>query len=295
MTIAKGWNRCAGLAVVLTAAVAAGQQARFAEPAAAAVAQGDPVSLALVDADGARPWTEHQAEYFLARTAWSQENRDVVPLAPLSRGLEATWVADEPGVLLLGADLVPREETVGVGSFASFIERVLPATRRRALDGLLVADDPEGTVIVRRVESCKALVRVEAGDAEPVSIATSKTGQVVEIRPLMDPTAIVPGGDLAVRVYSRVPGPADGLVIATNVTTGETVRARTNETSLAVIPIGNAGRWRLEFHAIEPLEDAAEDDAEGTAEWAVHTATLTFDVAAEQKMDAEQIGSGVAR
>ena len=232
MTLGNGLYRCAGLtcAVLLTATAAMGQQARFVEPAAAEVARGEAVSLSLVDADGAQSWTEHGAEYFFTRTAWSQENRDAVPVAPLSRGLEATWVAGEPGVLLLGVDLVVREETVSAGSFASFVERVLPATRRGALDGLLTSDDPEGTVVVRRVESCKALVRVEAGDSAPVSIATSKTGQVVEIRPLMDPTAIVPGSDLAVRVYSRVPGPADGLVIATNVTTGEIVCADRHET-----------------------------------------------------------------
>lgn len=281
MTLRNGCFRGAGLAgalVVLMATAAMGQQARFAEPAAAEVARGEAVSLSLVDADGAQSWTEHGAEYFLARTAWSQDNRDAVPVAPLSRGLEATWVAGEPGVLLLGVDLAARDETVSTGSFVSFVERVLPASRRGALGGLLATDDPEGMVVVRRVESCKALVRVEEGDDAPVSIATSKTGQVVEIRPLMDPTAIVPGSDLAVRVYSRVPGPADGLVIATNVTTGETVRAPTNATSLAVIPIGEAGRWRLEFHAVEPAEAGADTDEEGTAEWTVHTATLTFDV-----------------
>lgn len=288
MTLENGRYRCAQLAgavVLLTAAAAVGQQARFAEASDAEVGLGDAVSLSLVDADGARLWSEHRAEYFLARTAWSQENRDAVPVAERSGGLEAAWVADEPGVLLLGVDLAPVDETVSAGSFASFLERVLPATRRGALDGLLRTDDVEGAVVVRRVESCKALVRVEGGDAEPVSIATSKTGQVVEIRPLMDPTAIVPGSDLAVRVYSRVPGPADGLVIATNVTTGEIVRAPTNGTSLVVVPIGGAGRWRLEFHAVEPLEAAAGTEGDGAAEWAVHTATLTFDVVAEREVE----------
>ncbi|MFG0259085.1 MAG: hypothetical protein ACF8LK_01925, partial [Phycisphaerales bacterium JB041] len=217
-----------------------------------------------------------------------QVTRDALPVAPLSGGLGVSWVASEPGVLLLGADLEPRDETVSSGSFASFLERVLPASRRAALAGLLEADGPRGDVKVHRVESWKALVRVEARDAEPVSIATSKTGQAVEIRPLMDPTAIVPGSDLAVRVYSRVPGPADGLVLATNVTTGEVVRAPTNETSLAVVPIDEPGRWRLEFHAVEPRE-AGPAGGDGP-EWAVHTATLTFDVVAATKTAEEGEG-----
>ncbi|QKK06971.1 MAG: hypothetical protein HND58_01535 [Planctomycetota bacterium] len=47
-------------------------------------------------------------------------------------------------MLLLGVDLAPVDETVSAGSFASFLERVLPATRRGALDGLLRTDDVEG-------------------------------------------------------------------------------------------------------------------------------------------------------
>ncbi len=254
-----------------------GQETRFLEPADATVALGERVSLAFVASDVAQEWTGLGVEYFFARTAWTQENRDSVSVAADSGGLAAAWVAGEPGVLLLGVDLAARVETVSAESFAAFVRRVLPASRRGDLVGLLESGRAEGTVAVQRVESGKALVRVEAGGSDPVSIATSKTGQAVEIRPLMDPTAIELGSDLAVRVYSRVPGPSDGVVIATNTTTGEVVRAPTNETSLAIIPIESAGKWRLEFHAVDVAAAGLGGDGEGEhADWIVHTATLTF-------------------
>lgn len=264
-------------AVLSTATATLGQEARFLEAADGTVAQGDRVSLRFVADQTAQEWSGLGVEYFFARTAWSQENRDAAPVVDDAEDLAASWVADEPGVLVLGVDLAPRVDVVSAEGFLAFVRRVLPAARREALDGLLGAIAGDGTVAVRRVESGKALVRVEAGGSDPVSIATSKTGQAVEIRPLMDPTVLEVGSDLAVRVYSRVPGPSEGLVIATNAATGEVVRAPTNEFALAVIPIEHAGRWKLEFHAVDVGQSGpASVENNVPADWTVHTATLTF-------------------
>lgn len=250
--------------LVIAPAGANAQTVRTMEPSAGTAAVGETVRLRLSDSrTGAVPWTEAPVEHFFARTSWTQHNRDEVQAA--GEGPEALWPADRPGVLMLGCDLEPREERVTAQAFAAFAERVLPASRARALQTAEAA----GEVLLRRAESSKALVRVIGqGAADAASIATSKSGQRVEIRPLMDPTAIEPGSDLAVRVYAQIPGPDDGVVIATNTTTGQVLRAPTNDTSLAVVPIAAPGRWVLEFHAISP-------DGGG---WLVHSATLSFDV-----------------
>ena len=247
------------------------QEALFLEPASAVVARGERVELtAAVGVGGgegvARAWPAERIHHFFARTAWTQENRDT--LAAGQDGLTAGWAAELPGVMVLGCDLSPRVEVVPGESFSAFVGRVLPSSRRAAFGALPAA----GEVSVRRVESAKALVRVEAAGEQPVSVATSKTGQAVEIRPLMDPTALAPGGDLLLKIYAAIPGPAAGVVLATNTTTGESLSVETDDTASANLTIPSAGRWRVEFHAVMPIAD--ED-----AQWLIHTATLTFDVA----------------
>ena len=265
------------IAAVLAASAgcAAAQEARFLEPASATVALGDRVGISVVEGAAARAWPGERVAHFLARTAWTQDNRDTLEAVPAPDGdgvPGAAWTADRPGVLLLGLDLEPGLETVGAESFGRFLARALPAERRGAIASAL----PEGgEVSVRRVESAKALVRVSADGPEPVSIANSKTGQAVEIRPLLDPTLLTPGGDLPLKIYAAIPGPAGGVVTATNSTTGEVLSAPLAEDATANLTIPSAGRWRLEFHAVAP-------DETGEADWLVHTATLTFEVRAEE-------------
>lgn len=277
-------RECVSLLAVAASCTLA-QEALFLEPADATVAVGDGVLFSAVAGNEAQAWPTDRVEHFFARTAWTQENRDTleagetltplgaqggvdVPLGAEAVETIAVWPAELPGVLMLGCDFSPRLETVGADSFRAFVERVLPTSRVAGL-GLIPA---EGEVTIRRVESVKALVLVEAEGAHPASIATSKTGQVVEIRALFDPTAVAIGSDLAVKVYAALPGPAEGVVIATNTTTGEVTRAITNASATAVITITGAGRWQLEFHAVSSIDDSE-------AAWEVHTATLTFDVA----------------
>lgn len=261
------------IAAVLAASAgcAAAQEARFLEPASAAVSLGDRVGISVFEGAARRAWPGERIAHFLARTAWTQDNRDTLEAEPAPAGdltTSAAWTADRPGVLLLGLDLEPAVETVGAEAFGRFVARALPAERREAIASAL----PEGgEVSVRRVESAKSLVRVSADGAEPVSIANSKTGQAVEIRPLLDPTILTPGGDLPIKIYAVIPGPAGGVVIATNTTTGESFPVALADDASANLNIPSAGRWRLEFHAVAP-------DDTGEADWLVHTATLTFEV-----------------
>jgi len=254
---------------------ASAQEALFLLPERAEIPLGARVSLsAAVGADAAAPalpWPHGRIEHFFARTATTQENRDT--LEPVE-GLDtvSAWPADHAGVLLLGIDLEPALETVTAEAFGAFVSRAVGEAGLAAVGELPEA----GEVRILHTESSKALVRVAAPGETPPSIATSKTGQTVEIRPLMDPTAIVPGSDLAVRLYAKIPGAAGGVVIATNATTGETVRALADESGIAAVHVPSAGRWRMEFHAVGANQ---AEDAE--ASWVVHSATLTFDVVEE--------------
>ena len=261
-----------------SASCAMAQEAVFLTPAEGSVALGEVVEFSAAAGEKRLAWPTERVEHFFARTAWTQENRDTLAAGkagetPAPLGIDsdetiAVWPAALPGVLMLGCDFAPRLETVSAESFRTFVDRVLPASRRTAMGPI----PSEGEVALRRVESAKALVEVEAAGERPVSIATSKTGQVVEIRLLMDPLHAEVGSDIAVRVYSEIPGPKEGVVIATNTTTGEVTRVLTNDSATANITVSAPGRWRVEFHAVV-LEES------GDADWAVHTATVTFDVA----------------
>ena len=263
------------LVLASVAAAAAGQSATFLVPESAEIGLASPVRLSAVrgaEVDAApEPWPAARIAHFFARTAWTQENRDALPP---DEGSDATvtWPADRPGVLLLGVDLAPEVESIDAASFAAFMERSLGERARDALGAL----PAQGEVAVLHTESAKAVVRVRAGGATPTSIAASKTGQAVELRPLMDPTILIPGSDLVVKVYARLPGSSGGVITATNTTTGEVARVTTNDESIANIRVGHAGRWRLEFHAAARLEGG-----DAPAAWELHTATLTFDVPEE--------------
>jgi hypothetical protein len=256
-------------------AQAGAQSARFLVPEQSAAELGGAVHMSIapgVEAGAAPdPWPADGIAHFFARTAWTQENRDELAPREGSQTL-AAWPADRPGVLLLGVDLEPSLEIVGAEPFAAFVHRTLGATARGALGEL----PGPGEVVLSRTESAKALVVVESGGAEPASIATSKAGQAVEIRPLMDPTAIRPGSDLPVRLYASIPGAKGGLAIATNTTTGRHISAAADDSAIAHLRIDSAGRWRVEFHAV-----ARRDAAPGEVQFEVHTATLTFDVREE--------------
>ncbi|HZW09999.1 MAG TPA: hypothetical protein VFF69_08855 [Phycisphaerales bacterium] len=254
---------------------AAAQSALYLVPERATVALGDSVRLAAatgVDPDAAPgPWPAERIEHFFARTAWTQENRDGLGRAEGSE-VVAPWRAAEPGVLLLGIELADATESVPAASFAAFVDHALGETGRAAIGEVPAG----GEVALVRRQSAKAVVVVESAGAEPASIATSKAGQAVEIRPLMDPVAARPGSDLAVRLHASIPGAAGGVVIATNTVTGDVVRATADSSSIANVPLGTAGRWRLEFHAV-----ARSGDETARARFEVHTATLTFDVRPE--------------
>lgn len=251
------------LLTALLCAPALAQSALFLSPREATVTLGQSVTLEAVTDATATDWPDERTRHFFARTAWTQENRDALPPRE-DVETAASWTTDRPGVLLIGLDLAPRTERIAPDALAAFIAANDPQRE------LLTAPQGDRIEVVRH-ESAKALIRVDHEGPRPASIATSKTGQPTEIRPLMDPTALTPGSDLAVKLYARTGSDRQGVVTATNATTGDVVRAISGDSRIANIPIATAGRWRLEFHAAEWIGGEAP-------RYEIHTATLTFDV-----------------
>ena len=97
--------------------------------------------------------------------------------------------------------------------------------------------------------------------------------KAVEIRALMDPTAVMLPSDIAVRVYVRGDGAPGVTVIATHEPSGASRSSAADARGIANVRLDRPGAWRVEFHSLEPAED---DDAD----WVLHSGTLTFDAGA---------------
>jgi len=149
---------------------------------------------------------------------------------------------------------------------------------RADMEAIVGADHRAGApadkgVRVRRVECAAALVRVVGeGPITPSITATSKAGLDVEIRPLVDPTAMRAAGDVPVRVY--LDGEARGGVrlAATHESSGRVVELTSNPSGTAVLRVDGPGVWRIEVRISRRLEGDAE------AEWEVRTGALVFEV-----------------
>ncbi|MBK7403258.1 MAG: hypothetical protein IPJ41_01160 [Phycisphaerales bacterium] len=300
------------IAIGSAALTACGQSAVFLVPESADVDQGAAILLAAVPGTALdampMPWPAEQLTHFFARTAWTQENRDTLPHEE-TREAAAGWPAERPGITMLGIELDRESHTVDANTFRAFLRRAVDDEVREELGAL----PQSGNVTYVQTGTAIALVRVLGEGPEPVSIATSETGLPGEIHALMDPTKLTPGSILAVELDGRIPtngplvrdraielgraedpdederanrGPEGrkpraeeeegGVLIATNATTGESVRAVANESGTAIVPIAHAGRWRLEFHTVNRAGAGAG------AQFFVHTTTMTFDVREEK-------------
>src|SRR5207253_595994 len=98
--------------------------------------------------------------------------------------------APPPGAGAVGLDLAPVVETIDADKLRAFCAA-------RCAERL--PEDVSGKVRVRRVQSCKALVRV--GDAPDRAMAAlEETAQPAEIAVRMDPTRATVGSDVAFAV-----------------------------------------------------------------------------------------------
>lgn len=212
-------------------------------------------------------WPPGEIDWMFVRGGPEQENRhDVRP----SRAGDnfVTVEVRHPGVTLLGIDRRAAVRELTPAQLRSFLQRNVAGGAAKSVP----ADE---SLRIRHVSSAKTMVRVAAADGRivPSPIATSKTGQAVEIRPSFDPTAAVPGSDVPLRVYIDGSAKCGLQVRATCVTSGATTTFITDEGGFGHFRISDAGVWRVEVHHAEPAEN---DDS---ADWAIYSATLTFEVA----------------
>lgn len=123
----------------------------------------------------------------------------------------------------------------------------------------------------RRVSRCTKIFECnDRGDAaaqlarrRATSFMTGKVGSRVEIRPLLSPALVRPGGDFPLRLYADGKARPAALVEAHG-SRGETVSAVTDPVGIATLRIPSSGRWTV-------LYRHGEGDSEIVAE-------LIFDV-----------------
>ncbi len=262
-----------GTAVVLglwLAGSAWAQPAAFLVPESHSVRVGAPVSLrAMERRDGKVEGVDWPREYrwFYVRIAGTQQNRDAEngPKAAAEQPQLVSVSAPGPGVAMIGLDYTSRIEEWSGAQIAEF--------RGHAGRAAVEAEAPAR---VKRLVSATTLVRVtdENGSTGGDGTATTKAGQKVEIRMLMDPTVIEPGFDLAVRVYVEGDGVANARVIATHVESGAVQTVVCDKKGIGHFKVERAGAWRVEFHEFRELK-------EGEAAWVAASASTTFETPAK--------------
>lgn len=167
---------------------------------------------------------------------------------------------EHPGVTLIGIDLARSDLDWPVESF-----RVLTGA------GATPESIPDaGTVRARLIECANSIVRVGSGPGSTESVGTSKAGQVVEIRPLMDPAVAPVGSDVPLKAYIRGDAVKDAVVTATNASTGEVQDVHLARSGTGFFHVASPGLWRLEFRK------AVRTEKENQPPWTVYSATLTF-------------------
>jgi hypothetical protein len=238
---------------------AEGLPTHFLQPVAYTAPAGGAVDVRLLGA-GAAPeaWKGVPTDWLFVRVAASQRNMDAPPLAPDGRALVPL---DSSGIAVIGVDLAPRTDTLALADLNAFI------TQKGRLNGPL----PErGPVRVRRVESAKTIVRAgDIGKESGGTEANGKTGQKVELRPIMDPAVTPPGSDIAIRAYILGAGAGGARLIATHTATGQTQEIACDGGGYCNLRITARGEWRVEMHELRA------GDEHGLL--ILYSATLTFE------------------
>ena len=273
--LARKWLGPAAL-LAACASLAAAQSVKYLSPNTYRARIGDQLRLHVDIGDALKPqraaWPAETIDWLFVRVAGTQENLHEKRVQPARAQDDFLRVGlTRPGITLIGFDTTPTVTQMRGGDLQAFLGRyVEPAS----LPDPRPAFGPAAVLKVRRIESTKTLVRVEGGEAgrTPSATAQSKSGQAVEIRPLADPTMVTVGSDLPLRAYVRGSKQAGARMLATSVAGGKTQQVTTDSSGSAHFQITHTGLWRIEFHHAELLKD------DSAADWAIHSATLTFEV-----------------
>jgi hypothetical protein len=256
--------------------LAAGQSVTYLSPHKYQVRVGEQVRLRVEVGDTLQPqqaaWPGEAIDWLYVRLAGTQENMHEDRVRP-ARGQDdyLSVTLSHAGIALIGFDTRPVIQQVAGRDLRAFLDRYVEPT---TLPNPRPAIQPTAKLNVRRIESTKTLIRVSVKDGQRSHSATaqSKSGQAVEIRPLADPTMVAVGSDLPVRTYVDGGKKAGVRVLATSVAAGKAQQLVTDASGATHFRVTHPGLWRVEFHHAQPLK------GDPAAEWAVYSATLTFEV-----------------
>lgn len=217
-------------------------------------------------------WPQREIRWLFVRGHGVQQNRDT--LAPLLTDPQSAIAPTAtPGVNMVGLDFQPRQLT---RTAAELREEL--ATRAAEIPDTLTILDADTRLTVRYVASAKLLLQLpgETGPDES-TVATSKSGQAVEIRPLANPMRLPVGSDFPMRLYADGDKRGDVRIIATHADSRTQRELEVDRGAFANLTLTHDGRWYVEFTHVEPRRDS---DVSG-ADWIVWSATLTFDAAVD--------------
>jgi hypothetical protein len=206
-----------------------------------------------------QPFPTSEVAWLFLRIAGTQSNWDAV-VAGNHTDVELPVPLAEVGVALIGLDLRPREGWASGPQWASRLRKL----------GIELSSGEK--VWIREHRSAAVLVRSLGSDPDPEAsqAATAKTGLDAEIRALMDPTTLVPGSDLAFRVFDNGAAIPRAGVVATSERTGRTQTVRCDDSGIGHVRIEAGGVWRLEFQHAQELPDRAG--------WKLIVGSLNFEV-----------------
>lgn len=255
-------------AVLMCAAELRAQDGPAMTPAAYHATAGAPLALNLKSSisGAAIAWDDARISWTLLRIAGIQENSDLAPRSD-EKGAAGSVKINTEGAAVIGVDFKPRVVMLDAAALRKFAKDHADAELPEAA---------KGDIKVRLVESAKTVVRTAGADKERSGNVTEKTGQLVEIRPMFDPSAIAIGSDIPVTTYAGGGRAKNARVIATHIASGEKQEIRTNASAIGLFKLNKPGEWRVEFHQLKEVKGA-----EDGAQWVVSSATLTFETAAK--------------
>jgi hypothetical protein len=203
-----------------------------------------------------QPWPATDVGWLFVREEGTQQNHDA--LAPAAE--DATVLRLErgtPGPALVGWDPPPRIERTSAAELASFLAE---RAGEKGLPRAALALPAEGPVTVLRLESLALVAR--PGGAAPATVAASKSGQRMELRPLFDPGALAAGGDFVFRLYLPEGG-ADGLLCrAVQLETREALALERLPEGTLRMRLERPGPWMVEVSRVRALDGAAGAELE---------------------------------
>jgi hypothetical protein len=239
-----------------------GSEPSFLVPTTFQASSGAPITVHFESIDSFQErrvsWPE-TIRWLFVRSPGFQENRSQSD-APRSAGApEIPLTLEHPGVTIIGIDLPAREL------------RVPRATLQQLGAPPAAGAAPDGDVPVKMIQSVKTLLRVVSAQSDDTtSVATSKTGQTVEIRPLMDPVFTPIDSDIALRLYVGGDAASDGVLHAIHAQTRTDEILKIKPGGFARLRLSAPGVWRVVYQCARP-EGPGHDGS-----WTVYSATLIF-------------------